>query len=318
MERRAGGPLTLLRTLLVRALTAAATLALAMLLVFGFVGAASGDLATAASGAESLSPEHRAELAAQLHLDLPPHERFLRWLGDAAAGDLGLSFRDRRPVGEKIAAAAETSFAVNGAALSLMVLLSVPIGALAAWRPGSAGDRFLSGASFALHAVPVFGAAVILQAIFAARLGWFPLFGTGTAAHFVLPVACLAYPGIAFLSRFVRASLLEHATAEVARAARARGRSSLGAVVRHGFRQASVPMLTLAGMLLPRLVGGSVLVETTFGLPGIGTLFADALAARDVPVVLGVTFVAGTATLAGIVLADAAYALADPRTRRGA
>jgi peptide/nickel transport system permease protein len=310
--------LTVVRALVVRAVTAAATLVLALGIVFGFVSAASGDLATAASGAESLAPEQRAALVAQLHLDRPKGERFLRWLGDAATGELGVSFRDRRPVSEKIAAAAGTSLVVNGLALALMVLASVPIGALAAWRPGSAGDRALSGAAFALHAVPVFGAAVILQAIFAARLGWFPLFGTGTPAYLVLPVACLAYPGIAYLARFVRASLLENATAEVARAARARGRSSLGAVLRHGFRQAAVPMLTLAGMLLPRLVGGSVLVETTFGLPGIGTLFADALLARDLPVVLGVTFVAGAVTLAGIALADAAYAIADPRTRRGA
>ncbi|HEX6852512.1 MAG TPA: ABC transporter permease [Candidatus Polarisedimenticolaceae bacterium] len=308
--------MTVLRAVAVRILAAAATLVLALGIVFGFVSAASGDLAAAASGAEALSPEHRRALVAQLHLDLPPAERFVRWLSDAARGRLGVSFRDRRPVAEKISAAAGTSVAVNGAALVLMVLVSVPIGALAAWRPGSPGDRLLSASTFALHAVPVFGAAVILQACFAARLGWFPLFGTGTAAHLVLPVACLAYPGVAFLARFVRASLLEHATAEVARAARARGRSSLGAVVRHGFRQAAVPMLTLAGMLLPRLVGGAVLVEATFGLPGIGTLFADALVARDLPVVLGVTFVAGTATLAGIALADAAYAIADPRTRR--
>lgn len=308
--------MTLLRAVFWRAAASAATLVVALGLVFAFVGVASGDLATAASGEESLSREHRDALVAQLHLDRPAGLRFLLWLRDAAGGDLGRSFRDRRPVAEKLSDAAGLSLVVNGAALVLMVLVSVPIGAWAAWRPGSLGDRVLTSAAFALHAVPVFGAAVLLQAIFAARLGWFPLFGAGGAAHFVLPVACLAYPGIAFLSRFVRASLLEHATAEVARAARARGRSAWGAVVRHGFRQAAVPMLTLAGLLLPRLVAGAVLVETTFGLPGIGTLFADALGARDLPVVLGVTFVAGTVTLLGIALADAAYALADPRTRR--
>lgn len=317
MGGRAGESLRLLRTVLLRAVAAAATLVVALALVFTFVGAATGDLASAASGDESLSPEHRAALVAQLHLDRPAGVRFTLWLRDALAGDLGVSFRDRRPVADKLSDAASLSLAVNGAALVLMVFVSVPIGAVAAWKPGSVGDRLLSSAAFAAHAIPVFGAAVLLQAAFAARLGWFPLFGTGTLPHLVLPIVCLAYPGVAFLSRFVRASLLEHATAEVARAARARGRSAWGAVVRHGFRQAAVPMLTLAGLLLPRLVGGAVLVETTFGLPGMGTLFADALVARDLPVVLGVTFVAGTATLVGIAAADAAYALADPRTRRG-
>src|SRR5262249_23631084 len=125
----------------------------------------------------------------------------------------------------------------------------------------------------------------------------------------------LAYGGVAYASRFVRASLLEGATTTALRTARARGRSAFGALRTHGLKRAAVPLLTLAGFLLPRLIGGSVVVERIYGLHGIGGLFFDSLMARDVPTVLGLTIVSATAVLAGVLLADVAYAMADPRTR---
>ncbi len=135
-------------------------------------------------------------------------------------------------------------------------------------------------------------------------------------AHLLLPAVCLAYPGIAFVSRFVRGTLVDSRLVEAARAARARGLSERGVLVRHGFRQASVPLLTLAGFLLPGLVGGSVIIETIFAIPGLGRLFVEAMFERDVPVIMGLTLLSGAATLLGIFLADIAYAVADPRVRR--
>jgi peptide/nickel transport system permease protein len=137
------------------------------------------------------------------------------------------------------------------------------------------------------------------------------------ARHLVLPVCCLTYGGLAYLSRFVRATLVEGAAGESAVAARARGLSGLGVLWRHGFRLAAVPMLTLVGMLLPALVAGSVIVETIFAVPGLGRLFVSAVFQRDFPVVMALTLLSGVFTLAGIVAADLGYALADPRTRRG-
>jgi peptide/nickel transport system permease protein len=214
----------------------------------------------------------------------------------------------------------------------VMALLAVPIGALAALHPGSWSDRIGAGAAFALWALPVFWAAILLQSLFAARLDWLPLAGSRSpswellspaarlvdrAAHLVLPVACLSYGGIAYLARFVRAVLVEGELAESRRAARARGRSQLGVVVLHGFRLAGVPLLTLAGFLLPALVSGSVIVETIFALPGLGRLFVEAAFQRDVPVLMALTLLTGTATLIGIVTADLTYAIVDPRVRRG-
>ena len=135
--------------------------------------------------------------------------------------------------------------------------------------------------------------------------------------HLVLPVLCLSYGGVAYLSRFVRATLLDSSSNESAVAARAKGLSVIAVLFRHGFRLAAVPMLTLAGFLLPALVGGSVIVETVFSIPGLGRLFVDAAFQRDLPVLLGLTLLSGAATLAGILVADLTYVVADPRVRRG-
>lgn len=318
-----------------RLATAAATLLVITLVVFLLVHLAPGDPLARGPGEEDmqrLGPEARATLRAQYRLDRPVLVQYLLWLGDLARGDLGRSIRNRRPVAEAIAGRLGLTLTINLAALVVMVVCSVPLGALAALRPGSVWDRGGAVSTYLLYAMPVFWTALLLQGLFSVRLGWLPLAGARSpgfeylgpverlvdqAAHLVLPVACLSYGGLAYLSRFVRASLLE-ARAESWRAVRARGASKLAVLYRHGFRQAGVPMLTLTGFLLPGLVGGSVIVETIFALPGLGLLFVEAAFGRDVPVVMGLTLLSATATLAGILLADALYAVIDPRIRRAA
>jgi peptide/nickel transport system permease protein len=324
----------LLRVLARRLATAALTLLLVTLLVFALAHLAPGDALTFA-GDEERPADRRAEMQQELrrlyHLDRPLHEQYGRWLGGVLRGDLGRSFIDRRPVRDKIAARLPVTLVLNVAALALMVLLSVPLGALSAWRPGSWLDRLAGGGTYALYALPAFWGGLLLQIVFAVRLGWLPLSGLETegvgeaatfprlmdrAAHLVLPVVCLAYSGLAYLSRFVRATLLEGSRGDSVRAARARGLSELAVLVRHGFRQAAVPMLTLAGLLLPGLVTGSVIVENVFSIPGLGRLLVDAVFQRDLPVLMGLTLLAGAATLGGILAADLTYALVDPRMRR--
>jgi peptide/nickel transport system permease protein len=316
-----------------------ATGALTLLLVTGLVtvlihlapGGPLGDSVESA-GMHRLPPAARAELKRIYHLDQPLYRQYTMWLGDLLRGDLGRSLHDRRPVAEKIGERVGITVILNGLALALMVLFAVPIGAAAAWRPGSWIDRLAATGSYALYAIPAFWAGLLLQIVFAVHLGWLPLAGLtsdgyealgpfGQAAdrirHWILPVICLSYGGVAYLSRFVRATLLDSSSNESAVAARARGLSALAVLYKHGFRLAAVPMLTLAGFLLPALVGGSVIVETVFSIPGLGRLFVDAAFQRDLPVLLGLTLVSGAATLAGILLADLTYVIADPRVRRG-
>jgi len=316
-----------------RLATAAATLLLITAVVFLLVHLAPGDpLAEGAGEAAThpLSPEARASLRAQYRLDRPVLVQYVLWLSDLVRGDLGRSILDRRPVAETIASRLGLTLTLNLLALVVMVLCAVPLGALGALRPGSVWDRGGALATYLLYALPVFWAALLLQSALSVRLGWLPLAGVRSsgfeylggldrlvdrAAHLALPVACLSYGGLAYLSRFVRASLLD-ARAESWRAVRARGASKIAVLYRHGFRQAGVPMLTLAGFLLPGLVGGSVLVETIFAIPGLGRLFVEAAFGRDVPVVMGLTLLSAAATLAGIFLADVLYAVIDPRIRR--
>jgi peptide/nickel transport system permease protein len=311
------------------------TLFLVTILVFLLIQLAPGEPLAAAMDGESLqpvSPEARAELKRIYHLDQPLHKQYLLWLGDLLRGDLGRSFHDKRAVADKIGDRIGVTVVLNALALLLMIVLAVPLGTAAAYRPGSLIDRLGGGTTYMLYAVPVFWAGLLLQIAFAVRLDWLPLAGLAsdgaeslgplaraadTAAHLVLPVICLSYAGLAYLSRFVRATLLESSSNESTLAARARGLSSFAVLCRHGFRQAAVPMLTLAGFLLPSLVGGSVIVETIFAIPGLGRLFVEAAFQRDLPVLMGLTLLSGTATLLGILAADLAYAVADPRIRRG-
>jgi peptide/nickel transport system permease protein len=324
-----------LRTLIRRLATGVLTLFLVTVLVLLLVHLApgrplAGGMET--EGLHTISPEAQAEMDRIYHFDKPLHIRYFMWLGDLLRGDLGNSFHDKRPVADKIGERLGITLALNLSSLILMIVLAVPLGVAAAHRPGSAVDRLGGAGTYMLYAVPAFWAGLLLQILFAVRLGWLPLAGLASegaerlgpverladgALHLVLPVICLSYGGLAYLSRFVRATLLESSSDEITVAARARGLSSFTVLCKHGFRRAAVPMLTLAGLILPSLVGGSVIVETLFALPGLGRLFVEAAFQRDIPVLMGLTLLSGTATLAGILAADLAYAVADPRIRRG-
>lgn len=325
----------MLRLLARRLATAVLTLWLVTALVFALIHVIPGDPLDAGAEEESLQSlpaSTLAELRSLYHLDQPLHRQYFLWLADVLRGEFGRSFHDRRPVAEKIQERAGLTVLLNALALTLMVLISLPVGAAAAQRPGSTWDKLSAGGTYVLYAVPVFWAGLLLQILFSVRLGWLPLAGLRTSgtefleplarmldrvAHLVLPVICLSYGGLAYLTRFVRASLLDSPAGESWRGARARGLSALRVLYRHGLRQAGLPMLTLAGFLLPALVGGSVIVETIFALPGLGLLLVEAAFQRDMPVLMGLTLLSGTATLTGIVLADLTYSLVDPRVRRG-
>jgi peptide/nickel transport system permease protein len=313
-----------------RLLVAAITLVLVTLAVFALVNCLPGDPSLDSDeGVRALPPGYAAALRAQYHLDEPLLSRYLSWIGDLVRGDFGISLTEQRPVAAIIVERLPVSLALNGMALLVTLALALPLGILGAWKPGGAWDRFGSTLTAGLYAVPVFWMALLLQGFFAVRLGWLPLFGTSTDAasgpvgsvtdsvrHGLLPVICLSYGGVAYVSRFVRTNLVENAAESAGRSARARGMSALRYIATHGLVQASVPILTLLGFLIPRLVAGSILVEQIFGIPGVGQLLLGAILARDLTVVLALTLVAGLATLVGTSLADVLAARIDPRMNR--
>lgn len=209
--------------------------------------------------------------------------------------------------------------------------IAVPLGVLSAVRRGSFSERAAAFSLFALHSVPAFWLGLMLVLLFgAAGLGWLPVVGLhdkdadtlpplanlwDTALHMILPVATLALPSLAYLSRQVKGAMVEALESDSVRAARARGLSESAVVVRHALRSSLLPLVTLAGSILPALIGGSVVVETVFSIPGMGRYAYEGILARDLNIILATTTLSAALTLAGILLADLAYAVVDPRIR---
>lgn len=321
----------MLPAIAMRIATAAVTLFLVTIVVFALLCALPGDPSRDDGGLRRLPAAYRAALRAQYHLDDPWALRYGRWIQDLVRGDLGTSFSVQQPVATLLKQRFRVSLGLNALALLVMLGLAVPLGILGAWKPRGAWDRAGWIATTALYAAPVFWIALLLQWLFAVRLGWLPLSGiasekaspvsavsamTDTLRHLILPAVCLASGALAYVTRFIRSSLIENTSGDGGKAARARGLSTLQYLARHGILQAVAPLMTLAGFLIPRLVGGSLLIEAIFNLPGLGSLLFESILARDLPVVLALTLVSGLATLAGTTLADILIVWLDPRVRR--
>lgn len=302
-----------------RLLAALATLVGVLTLVFVLLSAAPGDPATLAARSSGGRPPSSEAVAAfrRLHgLDRPLAVQYASWVGRALRLDLGRSFQDGRDVRERLASALPPTLLLNGSALLVAFLFAVPVGVLAARRPGHRFDRW-SGALFdLLFATPSFVVGLLLLMIFSARLHLTPLFSDPDLglSGLVLPVATLGLGAIALLSRFVRTCVRSALEDPAALAARARGESERAAV-RRALRRSAGAFSALAAVLVPSLVTGSILVERLFSWPGAGRLLADAVFARDVPVVLGLTLVAGFAVVLASLAGDLVSAWLDPRLR---
>jgi peptide/nickel transport system permease protein len=312
----------MLRYALRRLLAALATFVGVLTLVFLLLAAAPGDpavLAARSGGGRPPSPE-AVEAFRRLHgLDRPLAVQYVWWVGRALRLDLGHSFEDGRDVREHIASALPPTLLLNGAALLVALLLAVPAGVAAAKKPGRRFDRW-SGAVFdILFATPSFVLGLGLLMVFSARLHLTPLFSGPDLGlrGVVLPVATLGLGAVALLSRFVRTCVRTALEDPAALAARARGESDRESV-RRALRRSAGAFSALGTVLVPSLVTGSVLVERLFSWPGAGRLLANAVFARDVPVVLGLTLVAGVAVVVSSVAGDLVSAWLDPRVREAA
>jgi peptide/nickel transport system permease protein len=275
------------------------------------------------------SAEALQHLRAELGADQGPLARYAEWSLGLLRGDLGRSLRDGRPVGAVIVEALPWSFLLNLCALLVIYGLAVPYGMLGSAAPGSAADRLGGWLLLALYALPSFAAALLLQQLFAVRLGLLPLHGAATLVegdaplgraldllrHLILPTTCLALSGWAFVARYSRAAFRSVLGREFLSVARAKGLSPLRASW-HVAANAAIPLATLLGAVIPGLVGGSVIVEQVFSWPGIGRLYVGAVEARDYPVVLGLTLLSGVAVLAGQLVVDFLYLVIDPRVRQ--
>jgi peptide/nickel transport system permease protein len=278
------------------------------------------------------SPEVRERLEKAFGLDQPIHVQYVRWLGRLVRADFGTSFAsDRRPVIDKIRDALPWTLLLNTLELLLILTVGIPIGVYSAVHPYSASDRVTTVFVFLGFAMPTFWIALLCMLLFGVKLGWLPISGIqsldharlhGAAwiwdlvSHLILPVTVSALTGLAGISRYMRSSMLEIVRQDYVTTARAKGLSERSVIYRHALRNALLPVITILGLSLPGLIGGSVIFETIFAIPGMGRLFFDSVLARDYPLVMGVLIIGAVLTLLGNVLADVSYAIADPRLRR--
>lgn len=263
-------------------------------------------------------------------LDKPLSVQFLLWLKRVATFDFGASYKDGQPVLKKIAQTLPITLTLNLLTIFIIYCISIPWGVVTAVKPAGLFDRLSALVLFVLYSLPSFWVALLLIVFVGGGdyLGWFPIAGllsegaeglpwpqmiANIAWHLVLPVVCLTYGGFAFLARFSRATMLEVIHQDYIRTARAKGLSEAKVIWKHGFRNALIPQLTLLGTLLPALLGGSVIIEQIFAIPGMGRLGFEAVLNRDYPVIMAIATIDAFLTLISLLLSDLLYAVVDPR-----
>jgi ABC-type dipeptide/oligopeptide/nickel transport system permease component len=265
---------------------------------------------------EHATREAVAQLRDFLGLDKPLLVRYVAYLGRLAAGDLGRSIQQNRPVVDELAEAWPATLELTAAALVLATLAGVSAGIVSAVWPNSLFDAVARLGSLFGLSMPVFWTGLVLIVVFAFWLPWLPVGGMGSPAHLVLPAVTLALPSIAMIARLTRSSVLEVLREDYVRTARAKGVGERLVVVKHALRNAAIPILTLVGLQAGQLLGGAVLTETVFAWPGLGRLMVKAIFARDYVLLQGAVLLFALAFVVVNLVVDLSYGALDPRVSR--
>lgn len=306
-------------------------------LTFGIILLAPGDPALMRVGS-SLTGSIRDQQLAQaiiektrkeFGLDQPIHVQYWLWTKKIATLDFGRSYKDNRPVMERIWERLPVTLQLNIISLVLVYLLAVPIGIYSSTHQYALSEKVSTVFLFILYSLPSFWVATLLILFLGGGdyLHWFPITGISSLNadqmplfdwlkdrlwHLVLPVLCLTYGGLAYVSRQMRAGMLETIRQDYIRTARAKGLSEQVVIYKHALRNSLIPIVTLLGFLLPALFGGSVIIESIFTIPGMGQLGFEAILSRDYPVIMAIETIAAFLTLLGLLISDLCYALVNP------
>jgi peptide/nickel transport system permease protein len=286
--------------------------------VFYAIRLSGGDAVSAVIQPGSASLEAREQLREAWGLNLPVHEQYLDYMGDLLRGDLGVSLTNSSRISEMLRIHGRNSLVLGGAAFVLVIVIGVPAGMLAALRRNSWWDGGVMTLSVGGMAIPNFWLALLSIWLFASTLHWLPTAGCCSPRHLVLPAVVLAMEGIALTARMTRSAMLEYLNSDWVRTLRASGLSEMRVVGKHVFRNALVPLISLAGLRIGQIVGYALVVETIFGWPGLGQVLVNAVIRRDYPVVQFFSLVIVAAVLLGNWIADVGYVAANPRVRRAA
>jgi peptide/nickel transport system permease protein len=312
----------MLRFILARLGGTLAVLVLVAVMVFALTRLASGDPIALLLG-DQATAEDIAQARVQYGLDKPLLTQFGYWIKEVAQGNLGQSIFLQRPVTQALAERAEPTFFLATFAVTIAALIGIPCGLIAAvWR-GRLADQIFSAVAMLGASVPSFWMGLILIQVFAVWLGWFPASGYGDPGvpfierlhHLVLPATVLGVLNSALIIRFTRASVLDILNEDYVRTARSKGLSERVVILKHVLRNALVPIVTVVGLTLALMIGGAVVTETVFNLPGVGNLVVRAVLRRDYPVIQGTLLViAGIYVLINLMI-DLIYMIVDPRIR---
>jgi peptide/nickel transport system permease protein len=292
------------------------------LVVFALLRLTPGDPALVIAG-DLASEEDIAEIRSRLGLDLPLHLQFITWISQLAQGDLGVSVFSNMAVSTLILQRLEPTVSLAVLTMVLSMMIAVPLGVLAAWKAGGVVDRLLMmGATFSLS-MPTFLIGYLLTMLFSRQLQWLPVQGyrsidTGIGpflSHLAMPAMTLGLVYIALLARMTRATMIEVLNEDYIRTAHAKGLKSARILFRHALKNAAVPVVTTAGLGVALLIGGVIVTESVFAIPGLGRLTVDAVLRRDYPVIQGVILVFSAAYLVINLIVDLSYSLFDPRVR---
>jgi peptide/nickel transport system permease protein len=305
-----------------RILATIPVLAIVALVVFSILHIAPGDPAGVIAGDQATEEQVQA-IRTKLRLDLPFHEQFTLWLTNALQGDLGISIFSNRPVVALVLQRIEPTIALAILTTIIAITLAVPIGVLAAWRAGTAIDRGLMSVAVLGFSFPVFVIGYVLIYIFAIKLKLLPIQGYRPLAdgfwpflrHLILPSVALGLSFMALIARITRTSVLEVLSQDHIRTARAKGLPSWQLLFAHALPNAAVPIVTIIGVGVALLLGGVVVTESVFAIPGVGRLVVDAILQRDYPVIQGVLLIFSATYVIVNLIIDLLYVVIDPRIR---
>lgn len=279
-----------------------------------------------------VSMEARQRIAHLYGLDKPLHVQYIDWLRRFLRLDFGVSFVDSRPVMQKIGERIPITLTISLASIILILLIGVPIGVSSAVREKTFYDRAMTVFVFVGFAMPTFWLGLILMDVIGVRWGLLPISGIKSlefekfglfekmadmAGHLILPVFVSAFGGLAGISRYMRSNMVHVLKQDYIRTARAKGLKEKDVIYKHALKNALLPVVTILGLSVPGLIGGSVIFESIFSIPGMGRLFYESVMARDYPVIMGVLVIGAGLTLLGNLLADVLYAAVDPRIKLG-
>ena len=305
-----------------RVLATIPVMAVVALFVFSLLYLAPGDPAAVIAG-DQATPDDVERIRASLGLDRPYLVRFGAWVWDILHGDLGTSIFTNLPVSHMIAQRIEPTLSLMIVTLILAVTIAVPMGVVAAWKQGTSIDRAVMAFAVLGFSVPVFVVGYVLAFIFALELDWLPVQGYTPFSqgffpwmeNLILPAVALGGVYIALIARITRATMLEVLSQDYIRTARAKGAGQRSILFLHALKNAAVPIVTIIGIGIALLIGGAVVTESVFAIPGLGRLTVDAILRRDYPVIQGVVLLFSFVYVLVNLLIDLLYTLFDPRIR---